>query len=264
MSSIAREVLRPASSGVHGTIFIPDGARHDVAALVIGGSGGNEPSYIAELLAHHGIPAMSVAYFGQEDLPPQLAGIDISYFQAALAALQARVGGQRVPLAVVGQSRGSEAAMLTALYFGDCLAAAVLTVPSNLALCGFPSGGPAWTLNGKDLPFSDDFGPESASPEAVFAVEMVQAPILFISAGDDEVWPSAPMARAMTERRRGHAQHAGDVLLEYPKATHALGYLCPHLQPGLTRNDPSPTRAARADVWPRVVQFIREASAAGS
>ena len=257
MSKIATEVLRPFGSGVHGTIFVPVDAPHTMPALVIGGSGGNEPTYIAELLAHHGIPAMSLAYFGHEGLPPELARIDIAYFQLAIAVLRSRLGSQRLPVALVGQSRDSEAAMLTALYKGDDIAAVVVSVPSNVTLCGFPSGGPAWLLDGKALPYADEFGPECSNPEAVLAVEMVPAPILFVSAGEDEVWPSAPMAQAMAKRRGLHARDARDMLLEYPEATHALGYLCPDLPAGLVRSEPMSTRAARAEVWPRAVQFLR-------
>lgn len=261
MSNIATEVLRPFGSGVHGTIFVPVDAPHAMPALVVGGSGGNEPTYIAELLAHHGIPAMSLAYFGHEGLPAELAGIDITYFQMAMAVLRSRLGSQQLPLALVGQSRGSEAAMLTALHCGDNLAAVVVSVPSNVTLCGFPSGGPAWMLNGKALPYADEFGPECSNPAAVLAVEKVPAPILSISAGEDEVWPSAPMAQAMAERRSLHARDARDILLDYPEATNALGYLCPDLPAGLARSDPLSTRAARAEVWPRVVEFLRSASA---
>ncbi|MEO5851455.1 MAG: acyl-CoA thioester hydrolase/BAAT C-terminal domain-containing protein [Nocardioides sp.] len=264
MSRIETEILRPGGSGVHGTMFIPVDTEPEVAALIIGGSGGNEPILIAEHLAHEGIPALSVAYFGHENLPPDLSEIDLNYFQTALALLAARLGNRRVSVAVVGQSRGSEAAMLTALLFSDLIDAVVVAVPSNLALCGFPSGGPAWIHNGVALPYSNEFGPECANPEAVFATELVDAPILFASAGVDEVWPSAPMARAMAKRRRAHSKQGGDLLLEYPEATHSMGYLCPDLPAGLAHSDPPLTRAARADVWPRVVRFIQGVAARGS
>ena len=48
--------------------------------------------------------------------------------------------------------------------------------------------------------------------------------------------------------------------LEYPKASHSLGYLIPHLPAGLLPpeiTDAAADKAARADAWPRTVTFIR-------
>ena len=245
-------------------MMIPRRPTIEAAALVIGGSGGNEPTYIAEALAREGIAALSVAYFGTSGLPPDLAEIDLAYFESALALL-ATHAGVRIPTTLVGQSRGSEAAILTALHFGDLVDGVVVTVPSNVSVCGFPSGGPAWMLDRTPCPFSDDFGPTSTVPEAIFEVERIAAPMLFVSAGSDEVWPSAQMARAMAARRRHSRRSSHDLLLEYPAATHALGYLCPDLPHGLVRSsagDPVATQAARMDAWPQVLGFIAEVAQA--
>lgn len=265
MGEFRIQTFRPGVSGVHGTLFMPVDTQPAVAALLIGGSGGNEPAYVAELLARDGIAALSVAYFGQENLPPDLAEVDLGYFRSALSLLRELVGPRQLPIAVVGQSRGSEAAMLSAVHFGDLVDAVVVTVPSNVVLCGYPMGGPAWTLDGMPLPYADEFGPDCDNPEAIIAVELVPAPIMFVSAGDDEVWPSAPMALAMSERLRRHGDQRGHELLEYPEATHSLGYLRPALPAGLVHGDlgdPAPTQAARADAWPKVLRFIHRSRAA--
>ena len=73
---------RPAAQ-VHGTLFAPAGARPAAAVLVIGGSGGSEPSYVAEALAREGMTAMSVACFARPGLPRQLRGIRLEYDGAA-------------------------------------------------------------------------------------------------------------------------------------------------------------------------------------
>jgi hypothetical protein len=57
---------------------------------------------------------MSVAYFGRPGLPDQLHAISLEYFFSALEILHAELPG--APLAVLGMSRGSEAAMLTAIH----------------------------------------------------------------------------------------------------------------------------------------------------
>ena len=44
-------VFRRPAAPVHGTLFVPVGAVPVAAVLVIGGSGGSEPSYVAGALA---------------------------------------------------------------------------------------------------------------------------------------------------------------------------------------------------------------------
>jgi dienelactone hydrolase len=65
MDIITARVLRRPAAQVHGTLFVPAGAVPAAAVLVIGGSGGSEPSYVAEALARQGMTAMSVAYFAR-------------------------------------------------------------------------------------------------------------------------------------------------------------------------------------------------------
>ena len=87
MADFTARTLRPSSAPVHGTLFLPTAAEPSVAALVIGGSGGSEPSYIGQALAAEGIAALSVAYFGPDGLPARLRGIRLEYFFSALEAV---------------------------------------------------------------------------------------------------------------------------------------------------------------------------------
>lgn len=235
VASVDSVVFRPMVDNVHGTVYLPGHARVGGGVIVIGGSGGREPSALAEAFARAGIPAFSIAYFGQHGLPSELRDIPLEYFRDAVAVLRdERSGG---PVVLVGTSRGSEAAMLTAAHFGAGVAGAVVTVPADVA------GRSSWTLEGTPV------------PEEPIPVDAVPGQLLLVSAGADEVWPSAEMARSLAARRR-----PGDhELLEYPEATHALGYLVPDLPLGLLARDlgdSAPTRAAREDAFPRVVRFV--------
>lgn len=260
MSLLQRKILRPPDDRVHGTMFSPPSEATRGAAVVIGGSSGGEPMHFAEALAEEGIAALSLAYFGHPGLPPQLSAIPLEYFRDATRTLGRSIHSANVPVVMVGISRGTEAALLSAVYFSEHIRGVVASLPSNLAICSWPPGGPAWVVNGSAIPYASRFGPYSADPRAQIPVERIRGPILLVSAGADQVWPSAAMARAIANRleSRGHAW--GHKVLEYPEASHVVGQLVPELPPGILPPnlvDQPPDRAARADAWPKVVDFIR-------
>jgi dienelactone hydrolase len=257
---VQREIFRPPADPVWGTLLWPSDAP-TAAAVLIGGSGGQEPDYLAGPLAAAGIAALSVAYFARPGLPPSLAHIELRYFERALELLRARLGNPSVPIAVLGQSRGSEAALLCGVHFAGLVASVIATVPANLTLCGYPDGGPAWLLDCDALPWAEEFGPDCDDPAALIAVERINGPVMLVAAGADELWPSAPMAQAISQRLRVHGDRYGHRLLEYPDAGHTLGYLRPDLPAGVLPadldNSPA-TQAARADAWPQVLRFLRD------
>lgn len=253
-------VLRPVFDGTHGTVFLPEKHRVAGGVLVIGGSGGSEPTYVAQALAGEGVAAMSVAYFARPGLPLELRDIPLEYFRHAIDVLQGKLASPGGHVVLVGMSRGSEAALLSAIHFNGAISGVVVTVPGNLVAGSWPSGGAAWLLEGRPLSYAREGGPRD-DPRAVIPAERVPGPILLISAGADEVWPSAEMARAIEARLRAGAHSFGHELLEYPDAGHSLGYLVPELPPGLRSSDISDRAAdhsARSDAWPRIVRFIIE------
>ena len=70
-------------------------------------------------------------------------------------------------------------------------------------------------------------------------------------------------ARARRVRGDSHGRFHGrpHTILEYPEAGHSLGYLLPELLPGLLPReitDEASDKAARADAWPKAVEFIRK------
>ena len=248
---------------MHGTLCVPVAAEYPAVVLLIGGSGGSEPSYAGQALAGEGIAAMSVAYFARPGLPAQLRGIRLEYFFSALEILQDELSLPAPRIVVLGMSRGSEAAMLTAIHAPVPVRAVVATVPGNLVAGSLPPGGPAWLLNSQPLPY---VGPGCENDDALIPVELVPGPVLLIAAGADQVWPSADMARALSRRLHEHGDPHGHTVLEYPKASHSLGYLIPHLPAGLLPpeiTDAAADKAARADAWPSAVTFIRQLGTPG-
>jgi dienelactone hydrolase len=265
MEAITARAFRRPAAQVHGTLFAPVGTEAVAAVLVIGGSGGSEPSYVAEALAREGMTAMSVAYFARPGLPGQLRGIRLEYFAGALEILRTALPSPSPPVAVIGMSRGSEAAMLSAIHAPDAVRGVVATVPGNVIAGSHPPGGPAWLLNEQPLPYADRSGPDCENPDALIPVERASGPVLLIAAGADQVWPSAPMARALSARLCQHGDPHGHTVLDYPDAGHSLGYLIPRLPPDLLPpgiTDQPADQIARADAWPKTVEFLRHLSKA--
>lgn len=223
MDTVDRTPLTLATDGVVGTLFTPRTPRSTHGVVLIGGSGGEEPQVSARRLAEEGFSTLSVAYFKREGLPQTLRNIPLEYFEQSLKVLRRSLGPEGGLLAVLGVSRGSEAALLTGVHFPDVANAVVGLVPGNVVLCSWPPGGPAWTLRGEGLPYVSRFGPTAEIPEAVIPVEKIRGPVLLISAGEDRVWPSAAMAAAMASRLKASNHPYLDEYVNFPQAGHWLG-----------------------------------------
>jgi dienelactone hydrolase len=242
------ELLFMRTHGIHGHFCEPEVAAGGVAALLIGGSEGGDAStrVIARRLAEAGIPALGLGYFKVPGCPDELATVPLEYFAAAVRWLRRRARSAST-LAVIGTSRGSEAALLTACSFPVLVDAVVGIVPGNVVLCSWPAGRPAWLLDGEPLPFTSRFGPD-APAEAVIPIEQFPGPMLLISAGADEVWPSSAMATAL-ELRAARRTTSSCTHLIYPTAGHDLARF-------LT-DDPRPQRASAArDAWANLTAWL--------
>jgi dienelactone hydrolase len=242
-----------AAGGVRG-LFYPAAAEveHRIPVVVLAGSGGGLPQAQAALLASHGHPALAQGIFAYKDLPPSLRGIPLETFRAAARWLEQRTGAHRV--AVMGTSRGSEAAGLAASYFPQDFAAAVVYVPSHLSNGAFGTGvkdvEAAWTYEGKPLPAdrgetdSNNAGDAAQSQEppgfvgtpyylktwsdplisTAFGIpfERMRGPVLAIGAGADEMWPSFIGAAQIGRRLAAHGKPDVAEIHIYPGAGHLV------------------------------------------
>src|SRR5215208_4942711 len=149
--SVAIRDERPAATGFHGEWFEPAHASHRPAILLVGGSAGGLPDpYLAGLLATHGYPVLSLAYFGAPGLPPELTRIPLEYFERPLRWLRARPEVDPRRIVAIGISRGAEAALLLASTYPRLVHDAVEIVGSGTV--GPSQSDPsraAWTLNGR-------------------------------------------------------------------------------------------------------------------
>jgi pimeloyl-ACP methyl ester carboxylesterase len=242
-----------AAGGVRG-LFYPAAAHvpQKIPVIVLAGSGGGLPQAQAALLASHGHPALAQGIFGYKDLPTTLRAIPLETFRDAAHWLEQRTGAHRV--AVMGTSRGSEAAGLAASYFPQDFAAAVVLVPSHLSNGAFGTGvtdvEAAWTYEGKPLPAdrgetdSNNAGDAAHSNEppgfvgtpyylntwsdasisSTFGIpfERMQGPVLAIGAGADEMWPSFIGAEQIRRRLVLHGMSDRVELHIYPGAGHMV------------------------------------------
>lgn len=254
------------------------------AVLVLGGSEGGLAGSrgIARRLASEGLDALAVAYFGEPGLPPKLDLVPIEPVSQGLEWLQARPNGDE-PVAVVGVSKGAELAMLVASR-DDRFKAVAVGAPSSVVWQGIDmAGGPtgaSWTVAGDALPYvpydlSNGFRDiyrlyvdslSKAQAEAEIPVERIAGPILMVSANDDALWPAADMARHIQARLSDNDFAHPVESLVYDGAGHAvfggpIASVTPDMQAmfGFLGGTSEGLIAARADGWPRVVAFLKDA-----
>jgi dienelactone hydrolase len=217
--------------GLHGFLYHPAGDGPFPSVLILGGSNGGLYEWLAQLFASNGFAALTLAYFGHRDLPRELIDIPLEYFRKATAWLKGhpRIGPDRI--ALVGGSKGAEAALLLASVYPD-YRVVVAWVPAAHVWQGIsmnPKPASSWSRGGESWPyikwvftpenmadyqqgkldsfrFCYELGLKNAAPDeienAVIPVENINAPILLVSGTDDQTWPSAEFAAEIETRLR--------------------------------------------------------------
>jgi dienelactone hydrolase len=256
--------LTTSQAGFDGQLFTPpaSGSRHPAVLRFGGSEGGNAGVLTAELLASHGYPALSIAYFKAPGLPASLHKIPLEYFVNALRWLARQPGVDPHRLIVEGVSRGSEAALLLGANYPSLVSGVIALVPSNVALISFPSNtGPAWTLHGRAVPFQSQFGPAVLAAGAAIPVEKIRGPLFLDCGGADAVWPSCPMANAIIARRKAHHLPYRDHLLTFPDGGHGVGSLVPYVAASEIETSGKSLFAnarACATAWPQLLDYLQK------
>ena len=244
--------------GLVGTLYLPDPYAHPgprPAVLILNGSGGgiNEPR--AALYASHGYAAFALAYFKAPGLSDYISNTPLEYFERALAWLRKRVAPLHDFVAVSGQSRGGELALLLGATFPEAVSAVIGYVPGavvhsaqNAADPATGRKGPTWLYRGQPLPHlwegnrtatwaPFDEGPaphrherairtalqdDDAVARARIRVERTRGPVLLLSATDDGSWPSSDYSRMVTAKL-AEVRHPYPVQhFDYEGAGHAI------------------------------------------
>lgn len=289
----AQEVQRSDvhANGLVGRFYAAAGASKRTGVLMLTGSGGGYPDDAsARDLARAGYPVFAVAYFrDREGNPPelqqtQLHNVPLEYLFKALEWLEARPEVRADHIAVMGESRGAELALLIGSLRPD-VAAVIAYSPTTLRWGAVGGDGGAWTLHGVPLVYATTHydrtapmrqwtdvldGPAAARNAAAIEVEHTRGPVLLLSSKADAMWPAARMADSIVARLRANDFKYSVVNAQYDDASHLLMGFGPAMTE-LRVNDPvtkayrftmhfggSPagTEAARNAGWQRVKDFL--------
>lgn len=266
---LTEEAEMLAGAGFVGDFFAPTGAERRPAVLVFGGSeGGLKTSLLAGRLAADGYPALALAYFDEPGLPQTLTNVPLEYFQHALQWLAEQPQVDPTRVAVLGISRGSEAALLLGVHYPTLVHGVIALVPSNVVNCGIAGAnrpdlgctGPAWTFDGKPVPYTRQFNDPHPSddPAAVIPVEQINGPVLVACGGQDVTWHSCEYSHAIVDRLEAHHVKPPHYLYAYPQAGHSLGIALPY-EPGTLQQDiwVPQDEQAREQLWPHIIHFVR-------
>jgi len=241
--------LDPATDGVAGTIYLPDGDSPRAGIVALHGSGGEPYGRKGRMLAAEGYVVLALRYFGgPEPVPEAFAEVPVSYVGDAIDYVLERDDVTPGDAGIVGASRGTELALLAASERDD-VGVVVAYAPSAYAWFGDGDGdGPppsAWSVDGDPLPLLPHPGPDGrpeqtdrgtrprqmfeafvehadgdALSEARLPVEDVGADVVLVSGGDDGVWPAGRMAETVVDAMAdapGTATHH-----HFPEAGHGV------------------------------------------
>lgn len=241
--------------GLAGTLFLPEGEGPHPAIMVLNGSGGGINEARAALYASRGYAALALGYFKTPGRPDYISNTHLEYFQQGLQWLRKHVQPRNDFVAVSGQSRGGELALLLGATFTREVSAVIAYVPSafvhsaqNAADPAVGREGPTWVLDGKPLahiwennrhaswlPFDEGEAPhrhelamltaledKEAIEPARIRVENINGPIILLSATDDGSWPSSLYCKMIVERLEEHGFKHNVEWIDVQDAGHAV------------------------------------------
>jgi uncharacterized protein len=233
---IKRSVIE---KGIVADLFHDGSGQPRKALVLMGGSEGGKvwsslgTSRPRKLLLDLGYTLLSLAYFKAPGLPSTLESIPLEYFEKVFAwfATQPEVISDEI--ALIGASKGAEAALVLG-SMNPKIRAVVALSPSSVVWEGIPKKGvdvtydrkSSWNYQGKDLPYVSNvlsswnigtmlgtalFGTlrkqfeqalqnEEQVEKASIPVEKIQGALLLMSGKRDNMWPATQMCEQMMSR----------------------------------------------------------------
>lgn len=281
---------RVTDEGLLANYFPGKGAGPHAGILMLGGSeGGLSPGVtrMALDLQARGYAVLHVSYFGGPGQNARLERVPLEIFDRGLAWLASQPDVDPARLAVIGGSKGAEAALIVAARHPE-LKAAIAGMPSSVAWQGIdwnilkqiaspPDG--SWSLGGRTIPYvhyvkefrnslvelyTASLMQFPDNGDAVIRIERSHAVVLLVCGKKDSLWPSCLMADQV-KARAAKLNGPTVTVLAYEDAGHAV-FGIPvdrtnerYQQLASLGGSADGNNAARADSWPKVAAFLADA-----
>jgi dienelactone hydrolase len=217
-SNVRTTELSFAKDGLVATFYAQPSTSRRPAVLQLGGSGSGDASPGGALLASHGFPTLSLAYYGAPGLPTYLQNIPLEYFETALQWLASQPSVDPNRITLIGVSRGGEAALLVAANYPNLVHGVVACTTASHVLGAFPqpATGAAWTISGNPI------------LAGLLPVDRITAPTLIYGGGKDEIVDSGPATKELADfaHANGRTNVTGKI---YPNAGHGVGCRIPNI-----------------------------------
>lgn len=228
------------TNGIVGDFFYNKKINNQKVIILLGGSEGGK-SWSSELdnktrreLLQRGYALLSLAYFGTDEVSPTLQSIPLEYFEKSIDWALNQPGMDKSGVAVMGVSKGGEAALLLASYFPEKVKAVIGIVPSSNVFQGLEAFKPSnkevssWSYQGKDIPYAslvknnnlkkalelwekeqkiewtevyrDAIKDLAADKKSAIMLEKAKCPIFLLSGKQDLCWASFDMCEKLVKR----------------------------------------------------------------
>ncbi|MDC0886710.1 alpha/beta fold hydrolase [Altererythrobacter sp.] len=285
---------RVSINGLPANFYPGQGGGQRPAILLLGGSEGGlkeTRNIFARQLAAEGYSVLYQSYFATSERNRSLDMIPLETFDAALDWLAGHPEIDAGPVAVIGHSKGAEAALLVATR-DDRIGAVIAAMPSDVIWQGFDFDSTdmsgfrsSWNDNDRAMSyvpyqtlafyeyftleapmltmFSRSRDAASRCPTAFLKIEETSAPIMLICGEADALWPGCRMAEALRDRA---SERSGPKiqLLRYLGAGHwGFGpardlHESDSRALGVFGGDAQSDLAARKDQWPKILEFLKK------
>ncbi len=217
-------------------LFLAAEERRPIVVALGGSEGGmvyasKETQDLRDSILSRGYHFLAIGYFGTSNTPDILDRISLDAIYDTINSVSQQSFIDQKQIALFGGSRGGELVLNIASRYPD-IAAVMAIVPSHVTLPARFGWNEvySWTFKGEEVPWitasdearaiindGDFYGgfskiienPQSESvTEAAIEVENINAPVLFVSSREDEIWPSTLMVDSMIERlEKNNFQH---------------------------------------------------------
>jgi uncharacterized protein len=216
---------------VDAQLYVGDSDNQPLIVAFGGSQGGNTwtEGYWSDMrkrFLNEGYAVLSIGYFLTENTPETLDRISLNAIYDTIQKRSDHPKIDKIKIALLGSSKGGELVLNLASRYGG-FDAVVALVPSHVTFPGYTPtlNTSSWTYNDKELDFVKIPYPEliwsvikndtklrleliiegtKQSEESIIEVENITAPLLVMSAKDDQLWPSDYMSGMVVERLKEH------------------------------------------------------------